>query len=35
MRKIARIKVQNGRFRIADLKWQIHNIRSKMADTKW
>ena len=28
-------KVQNGRFKIADLKWQIHNGRSKMADTKW
>ena len=34
-RKIAQIKVQNGRFKTADLKWQIHNGRSEMADTKW
>ena len=34
-RKIAQIKIQNDRFKIADLKWQIHNGGSKMADTKW
>ena len=34
-RKIAQVKVQKGRFKTAELKWQIHNGRSKMAYTKF